>query len=489
MGSRPAALPERPTTAPHSSAVRRRFHLVVMLAGVGFGLTAPFTALLVVALGGPPEWAAYVVSSMGLSLLLVDFLGTRFVPRLSSRTALTVSMVVFGAGSLLSAATTSWEMVGLARVLQGFGAALFMGGGVVLAVRLGEARSRGGAIGAFNAAWFVGIAAGPLSGGLIAATVPGAGGLRLLFAVCGVLNLAGAVAAWFLVPRWRSGRSPRLGLPAGLGLRGRRGWSVLILAGFGQAVRGGLALTLVPLLGARLGMGWITLGFAMFALALTDVGAMRFGGAWTDRRGRLVPLAGALAWGVLAVIALAAVVRSPWEFTVAALAVGVTVGTTWVVPTVMVVDIAADPDTALAGYRIASDLGMLAGGLLSGVGIAIGGVDTALFATAALLAVGLLLTFAVGETLPAHSVVVPLESRPVKENFVPVSSMPSLEEFTVFAANSGITLTPERLAQAYATHTRYRPDLERLRALPLPFTEPVTEPATGLAWIAGGGHQ
>jgi hypothetical protein len=71
----------------------------------------------------------------------------------------------------------------------------------------------------------------------------------------------------------------------------------------------------------------------------------------------------------------------------------------------------------------------------------------------------------------------------VKEELV---SLPSLEEFAVFAANSDITFTPERLAQAYAWHNKYRADLERLRRLPLPFTEPVTEPATALAWIARG---
>ncbi|MCW0213655.1 MAG: MFS transporter [Pseudonocardia sp.] len=190
---------------------RPRFHGVVVFAGLGFGLTAPFTALLVVALGGAPEWAAYVVSSMGLSLLLVDFFGTRFVPRLGPRGALTASMLVFGVGSVLSAVATSWMVVGLARVLQGFGSALFMGGGVQLAVRLVRSDRRGGAIGTFNAAWFAGIAVGPLGGGLIAALLPGADGLRLVFAVCAVLNLLGAAAAWFGIPRGRG--------------RGRRGWA------------------------------------------------------------------------------------------------------------------------------------------------------------------------------------------------------------------------------------------------------------------------
>jgi MFS family permease len=470
---------------------RRRFHSVVLLAGIGSGLTAPFTALLVVGLGGTTAWAAFVVSSMGLSLLLVDFFGTRFVPRLASASALTASMVVFGIGSLLSAATTNWLLVGLARVLQGFGTALFMGGAVVLAVRLVEPGRRGGAIGTFNAVWFLGIASGPICGGLIAAQAPGTDGLRLLFAVCGVVNLAGAAVAWFLVPRLPAGPPPSLGLPRGLDVRGRREWSVLVLAGLGQAVRSGLALTLLPLLGARLGMGPLGLGVALFALAVTDVGAMHFGAGWADRRGRMVPLAAALGWGSVAVTALGTVVHDLLTFTIAALAVGVTVGSTWVLPVAMAVDLAREPEAAIAAYRIASDIGMLAGGLLAALGIAAGGIHAALLGAAALLVGGLLLTVSIRETLPPT----PLSTAPhpapplTEEEPVP---LPPIDQLALLAAYQDLTLTPERLAQAHGTHTEGRPMLERVRALPLPFveseTEPVCEPATALAWIARGGR-
>jgi MFS transporter, DHA1 family, multidrug resistance protein len=465
---------------PAGPGARRRFHLVVLVAGVGFGLTAPFTALLVVGLGGSPEWAAAVVSSIGLSLLLVDFVGTRFVPRVPSRAALTVSLLGFGAGCLLSAATTSWEIVGIARILQGFGSALFLGGGIALAIRLVGEQTRGRAIGTFNAFWFLGVATGPLGGGLIAAAAPGPDGLRLLFGVCGVVNLIGAVAAWRLTPRWVSPEPPRLGLPAGLGVRGRRMWSALVLTGLGQAVRSGLALTLVPLLGAKLGMNWITLGAGLFALALTDIGTMHFGGALSDRFGRQWPLALSLAWGTVAVAVLATVVHDPLGFVVAALATGVTVGATWVVPAAMTMDLAESSEGALAAYRIACDIGMLAGGLFAAAGIAAGGVRTALAATAVLLGCGLLLTLTVRETLPR-----PARPYLLKEKIMP---LPPPEEFAVLATNSDITLTPERFAQAYAAHVRYRPELERLRALPLPFVETVSEPATALAWIAEGGR-
>jgi len=64
---------------------------------------------------------------------------------------------------------------------------------------------------------------------------------------------------------------------------------------------------------------------------------------------------------------------------------------------------------------------------------------------------------------------------------------PSIDQFQVLASNQDITLTPERLAQAYATHQASRPALEKLRRLPLSFLEP-SEPATALLWIHNGGQ-
>ncbi|GAA1507669.1 hypothetical protein GCM10009788_09610 [Nocardioides humi] len=64
---------------------------------------------------------------------------------------------------------------------------------------------------------------------------------------------------------------------------------------------------------------------------------------------------------------------------------------------------------------------------------------------------------------------------------------PSIDELQVLATNQDIALTPERLAQAYATHAATRPALEQLRRLPLSFLEP-TEPAAALLWIRNGGR-
>lgn len=290
---------------------------------------------------------------------------------------------------------------------------------------------------------------------------------------------------------------------------------MLGLAALGQAVRSGLALTLIPLLGAELAMGWVPLGIALFALAVTDVSVMHWGARWADRRDRTLPLGLALGWGVLVTAGLAALSptlpHAHLLFGLGALAVGVTVGATWVLPTAMTVDLATDQEAALATYRIASDVGMLGGGVLAGLGLLLGGIPAGLLAVAVLLAAGLAVTVAVGETRPAEDTapmdhpapqvhpaprVRPAPQASAVPDVAPARPvilevrmpLPPIEEFAVFAANQDLTLTPERLAQAYATHTAYRADLERLRAIPLPFTDPVTEPATATAWIANGGR-
>jgi hypothetical protein len=57
---------------------------------------------------------------------------------------------------------------------------------------------------------------------------------------------------------------------------------------------------------------------------------------------------------------------------------------------------------------------------------------------------------------------------------------------TVLAAFAGVTVADERHATIGAFVAGLAPDLDRLRAVPLSFLEPV-EPGTALRWIARGG--
>lgn len=377
-----------------------RFHVLVFVAGVGFGLTAPLTALFASGLGASAAVAGFAVASISLSLLLVDFFGTRFVPRIDARLAMVVSLAVFGAGSAVSAIAPNYHVMILARIGQGFGGALFMGGALQLAVRQAQAGAAR-AIGSFNAAWFAGVAVGPLlSGAIVGLGATQLAGLRLAFAICGVVTIGAAVLVWLALPPLPSPRRPAIGLPRIGGLGNWRGAGVLLQATLGQAVRGGIAMTMVPLFGhGRLGLSSISLGLALSALALTDITAMGVAGRVVQRHGRLVVLVGALVWGAAAVAALART-GSLWAFVLGAMAVGVTVGTTWVVPPAMAVDVAADAEGALAAYRISSDVGLLLGGIAAGAAIGAAGPAGAFWWAAGVLLVGAALALAVGETRP-----------------------------------------------------------------------------------------
>src|SRR5438874_3262904 len=151
-----------------------------------------------------------------------------------------------------------------------------MGGALQVVVRFASPAESWRAIGAFNAAWFTGVAVGPFVGGYLAAHGGGQAGYRLAFAVCGVVCLAVALAARVSLPSIPSPRPPELTLPhLARGRPGLRIWPPLALSSLGQAVRGGLAFTVIPLLGKRqLGLSTVTVGLALSALALVDIASM-----------------------------------------------------------------------------------------------------------------------------------------------------------------------------------------------------------------------
>jgi MFS family permease len=377
-----------------------RLHLIAAVAGVGLGMTAPLTALYAKALGASDLQAGLAVSSNAVTLLAVDLLGTRAVPRIDGRLALWGALALFGAGSLVSGLFPSYAVMVGARMFQGMGAALFMGAGLRVAVDRSGPGGAGRAIGAFNAAWFLGVALGPFLSGALTSVGDHLTGLRLAFVVCAVMCGAGAVVCRLGLPPLPSGRRPEVGLPALGHLGGRRGAGALGLSAFGQAVRAGLALTLVPLVGAQRGLATTGITAALGALAVTDVTTMRVGGALGDRRNRGAVLAIALAWGALWCGVLARADGYP-GFLVACLALGITVGCAWALPPAMVLDLAADGESGIMAYRIAADVGMLGGALSLGFILGTTGGSTTLLIAAGALALAAAVALWLGETRPA----------------------------------------------------------------------------------------
>jgi predicted MFS family arabinose efflux permease len=371
------ALPDRPPSVVSAKGRQNRIarlHAVSAISGIAFGLTAPLTVVYATALGANGFLAGVAVSSVSLVVLFIDVFGTRWTPRLEPRRALAVSLVFFGVGSLISATAPNLGVMVGARCLQGIGMGLFQGAGPQLAVRLRPPGQEGRALGQFQAAWFAGIALGPLIGGSLAAIGTHLAGLRLAFTVCGIVSFAAAAAVMALLPPIPSARQPEIGLPRLRGMSGSRQLNSLALGGFGQAIRSGVALTLLPLAATReYGLAGLALALALSILAVSDVTSMHLGGHLADRLGRLPVLFAALAIGMPALL-LTSFGHHGWLFCLLCLPLGIPVGISWVVPSAMAVDLAGNVEVGLAAYRIAADIGLGAGGvtvgaLISGIGI------------------------------------------------------------------------------------------------------------------------
>jgi MFS family permease len=179
------------------------FYATIAVGGVGLTMTAPITALYAKALGASDWMAALVVSTISISFLAVDLVGSRVVPRIDARSALVGGYALFGVGSFLSALAPNLAVMALARFLQGAAVAFPMGAGFHLALRLAPPGHEGRELARFNTYIFMGFAGGPLVVGLVADLAGGTTGLRWGFAACGS---TWARRCW---PAWPCHRSPR----------------------------------------------------------------------------------------------------------------------------------------------------------------------------------------------------------------------------------------------------------------------------------------
>lgn len=394
-----AAVTVPPVTA--SPALHRRFLGLNALTGLTFGFTAPVTAVLAVQLGASPFAAGLLVASLTAVVLVCDLLGTRLLPFLEPRRAISAGLLLWGLGSFVSAVAPNVEVLTAARIGQGFGLALQAAAAPQLAIRLAGTDRVGAAMGRFQAAMTVGSAIAPLTGGLVTAVGIGTTGNRLAFAVCGGLALIGSLFAWLVLPTVRHPNRPRLSRPRLPGLGHPRAIFVIIVSSFGQGARGAISLTVVPLIAAeRIGLAGSQVGLFLTLAYLIEVTVTAVGGGWSDRHGRRpVVLAGAVS-GVLAMIVLATAVwtGSMIAFFAAALPIGIAGGCMLGLLPAVLVDLAGAPEVGLSANRIARDLGFTTCTVLVGAIVSVAGVLGGLAAGAAMFVFVMIGIRTVGET-------------------------------------------------------------------------------------------
>src|SRR6202042_3572638 len=124
--------------------------------------------------------------------------------------------VVFAASSAACGLAPSLGALIALRVVQAGGAALLQANSVALVVTSVPARTRRAALGVQAAAQAVGLACGPVAGGVLVGTV----GWRWGFLINGPVGLLAVLAGWSLLPRTRrpaEGGRRQDGLAAGRG--------------------------------------------------------------------------------------------------------------------------------------------------------------------------------------------------------------------------------------------------------------------------------
>ena len=115
--------------------------------------------------------------------------------------------VVFAVASAACGLAPSLGMLIALRVVQAGGAALLQANSVALVVTSVPARTRRAALGVQAAAQAVGLASGPVIGGVLVAAV----GWRWVFFLNVPVGLLAVVAGWYLLPRTRRAGAARLG--------------------------------------------------------------------------------------------------------------------------------------------------------------------------------------------------------------------------------------------------------------------------------------
>lgn len=367
---------------------RVRWFLPLMAAaGVTMSFTAPLEVLFGRELSRSSVYIGIFMLTSAVGVILIDVFGTRLVPGLDARVALTIGLSLFGLSSIGMGLAHDNVLLMASRVVQGFGGGMMLGAGLQAAVRVRPAAGETArALGRFNAAFLFGGAVGSPGGLLLAGMISGEAGYRIALVVTGVCALVVTSALAAVLPNLAPPPGlprPRLGLPR-FG-KSTGGGAALVLAMCGEFLRGGVLFTALPLAGAARQYPTVTIALAIALMSAFEIAVLTVAYRLIRRVGVVAVLLTAFALGTVCATVLA-LTSDLTVYLAMSVLFGVSLaGATASLPVLVVAQV-GDSSAGLAKFRISAGIGVLAGT----VGCAVLGTQIGMAALFGLIAIVLL---------------------------------------------------------------------------------------------------
>lgn len=372
---------------------------VACAVAVGFGIVAPVIPVFAREFGVGRTAAAAVVSAFAFMRLAFGPAGGWLVNRFGERLVLATGIGIVALSSLLTGLSQSYGQMLLLRGVGGVGSVMFTVGATSRLLATVAPHQRGQANGVYYSGFLIGGVSGPILGGLL-----GDAHLRLPFFVyAGTLTVAGAIALLFLAGPTPAGAGDDPSLPPPVTLRQALRQpayraALTVNVGTGWAIYG-VRGSLVPLFVSEvLGRGPLLTGTGLFVGSIFQVLALWPAGRLADRAGRRPLMIFGTAAGMTAATVLA-LWQSVGSFLVAMACLGLAAASLGVAPAAVVGDIVSGRGgTVIAAFGMASDVGTVAGPLVTGT-LAESSYPAGFAATAVVLAAGLVMSVRMPETV------------------------------------------------------------------------------------------
>ncbi len=369
-----------------------------VLAGInqlGFGGVVPALPLYAKSFGVSASAIGMAVGVYGLARFCGAIPAGWLSDGMGRRHALALGGIVTTAGNLWCALASSYPEFILARFVSGAGAGLIVTTGQIVLADITTQEHRGRVVSIYQGVFIFAAGVGPFPGGLLSAHF----GLTAPFWVYAVAGLFAAGVAYFALSETRDisrtagarpGRAGHAFVVDVVMLSKQTGFVLACLVSMANAAaRTGGLFSIVPLLGTeRLGLSVTEIGFAIAVGTVVGLMASYPGGMLTDYFGRKAVIAPSTVISGASMLLFCVAPSYAW-FMAASIVWGIASAIGGAAPSVYAAD-SAPPGrnaTTLSIFRMAGDIGYVAGPLALGVIADLFGATVSLITAAGLLVV------------------------------------------------------------------------------------------------------